>query len=109
MGTYKRLARRDFVRLRQLQSRRVHGALFSLAIAPRALAEGVQFACVVSKKVSPKAVERNRIKRCCREAVRSFTVKERAPQTLVVTAKRSARGASPKDMMSDISTILKKI
>lgn len=89
--------------------RRVHGLLFSLAISPLAQGETTtKFACVVSKKVSPKAVERNRIKRRCREAARAF-MSDDSPRALVFVAKRTARDATSGDLTRDIESLLKKI
>src|SRR3990167_9710528 len=76
MPRKRSLARIDFLRHAGARTRRFHGALFSLSVTELPSgARGPKCACVVSKKVSPKAVERNLIKRRCREAVRTLILK----------------------------------
>src|SRR3989338_1166324 len=114
MPRKRSLARTDFLRHAGAGARRFHGALFSLSVsALPSGARGPKCACVVSKKVSPKAVERNLIKRRCREAVRTLILKRNeapAPQSaglaLVFYAKREARGAAFEDIRKDTVSLL---
>lgn len=104
-----RLSRADFGAIEA--PRRFHGALFSLSVSP--LPEGRQhaFACVVSKKIAAKAVQRNLLKRLCREAVRAHIRKLTAssPFALVFRAKKAAEHASFADIEQDISMLIDKI
>ncbi|MFA7309885.1 MAG: ribonuclease P protein component [Candidatus Paceibacterota bacterium] len=88
-------------------SRRVHGTLFSLSISP---ADGsvARCACVVSKKVSPRAVVRNAVKRRCR-AVLQKHVGTLRPGAYLFHAKREAAKAAFSDVAADIERVLGKI
>ncbi len=118
MPKKRRLSRAHFVALKG--ARRIHGTLFTLSVAPLpeadpplagAVPAGRQgkFACVVSKKVSAKAVDRNRIKRRCRESVRAFLSTFREPLALVFTAKRVAGDASSADIAEDVRKLLIRV
>lgn len=107
MPRKRSLARTDFLRHAGTRARRFHGALFSLSVsALPSGARGPKCACVVSKKVSPKAVERNLIKRRCREAVRTPILTSNKPLTLVFYAKREARGATFEEIRKDTTSLL---
>ena len=108
--TTHRLSRSDFVRMRggKRQSR-VHGTYFSLATSPLSGDTGPKFACVVSTKVSKKAVERNRIKRLCREAVNSRIPGIQKSLALVFYAKHEAADAPRAAIHRDIDELLEKI
>ena len=108
--TTHRLSRSDFVRIRggKRQSR-VHGTCFSLAASPLSGDIGPKFACVVSTKVSKKEVERNRIKRLCREAVSSRIAGIRKPLALVFYAKQEAADPPRIAIHDDVDALLRKI
>ena len=108
--TTHRLSRSDFVRIRggKRQSR-VHGTCFSLATSPLSGDIGPKFACVVSTKVSKKAVVRNRIKRLCREAVGSRIAGIQKSLALVFYAKREAADAPRAAILRDADELLEKI
>ena len=80
-------------------------------LAQGALPVGRQgkFACVVSKKVSSRAVDRNRIKRQCREAIRPQLSKLGGRYALVFTAKREAVHASFAEVVQEIGKLLARI
>jgi ribonuclease P protein component len=86
-------------------AKRFAGALFILTAAPNPRPV-VQFACVVSKKISPKAVVRNTIKRRARAAVRSLDL---SPLILVLTAKSDARSASFDEIRRDIGKLVARL
>lgn len=83
-------------------SKRVHGALFSLSVSPSATG-AAQVACVVSKKVSPKATVRNLVKRRCREAARACALPSHA---LVFTAKAAAAKATYAAVKADVQALV---
>ncbi|MEK7520446.1 MAG: ribonuclease P protein component [Patescibacteria group bacterium] len=64
---------------------------------------------VVSKKVSPRAVVRNLVKRRMREAVRATHHTAQKPSWCVFIAKRSAVHASFSDLRNDIGAVFKKL
>ena len=101
-----RLSRTDFTKLADLRSKRVHGAHFSLAITPLPAGSGVKAACVVSKKVSPRAVDRNRIERRCREALRPLLPSLHSDVALVFSAKREAKETISSEIAHDVKALL---
>lgn len=104
-----RLSRADFGAIGA--PRRFHGSLFSLSVS--SLPEGRQHAsaCVVSKKIAAKAVQRNLLRRRCREAVRVHIRKLAAssPFALVFRAKKAAEHASFADIEQEVSMLIDKI
>lgn len=101
-----RLARADFQNMRAF--RRIVGEYFSLSHGelPGRTSPGV--ACVVSSKVAPRAVDRNKIKRRCR-AVLSEYMKKSPHLTIVLYTKKGAAKASFDDLKKDIEHLLSKI
>jgi ribonuclease P protein component len=68
-GTMQRLKKRqDFVNAQK--GRRVHTGLFSVQAIAREIADPSRLGFTVSKRVSPSAVKRNRIRRKLKEAMR---------------------------------------
>ena len=104
-----RLSRIDHARLlKGARALRVHGKFFSLATTPL-LGTGVaKYTCAVSTKVSKKAVEGNRIKRLCREAVRMHIAEAAEPLAHIFYAKREAVGTSYEEITRDIAGLMKK-
>ncbi|OGG91940.1 ribonuclease P protein component [Candidatus Kaiserbacteria bacterium RIFCSPLOWO2_12_FULL_53_8] len=101
-----RLSRSDFLGLDRKRSRRVHGTCFSLTIAPLPEGERAKAAVVVPKKMAARAVDRNRIERRVREALRPLLARLQSPTVLVFHAKREAAEASFADTKKDIKTLL---
>ncbi len=64
-----------------------------------------RFGFIVSKKVSKKAVERNRIKRILREQVRSMIQEMKVGWDIVITPRQNLS----RDDSSDINRLLKEI
>lgn len=106
MPKKQRLSRRDFHILGHSPRKRINGVYFSLTLAPSPKGAGVQTACVVSKKVSPRAVVRNRIKRRCRDVVRAALSGGAFSGAMLFTAKRESATATYADMKSDIERTL---
>lgn len=67
-----------------------------------------KFACVVSKKVASKAVERNLIKRRSRAALQKHLTGT-APGSYVFYAKKDAAGASFASVEKDIKNLLSQL
>ena len=103
-----RLSRAEFIRLPRA-GRRVHGNYFSLTLTPLSDGSGIKAACVVSKKVSARAVDRNRIERRCRETLRPLLPHIQKPTALIFHAKREALAASSEEMQQDIQKLLKRL
>jgi ribonuclease P protein component len=104
MNATRRVSSADFRGFRP--SRRIQGDFFSLSLAPHQ--KGPKWACVVSKKVSAKAVARNRIKRRCRSVLHSLLKGVDTPIILVLQAKRSVAGASFAEVERDVSHLLQR-
>ena len=102
-----RLTRAELAEVSEGKTRRLHGSFFSLAATPLAEGANSKFTCAVSVKVARKAVERNRIKRLCREAARS-AIKKDGHHAYVFYAKREARIASLAHITRDITFLLEK-
>ena len=103
-----RLSRAALVRLPR-PTRRAHGNYFSLAVAPHAALEGPKVVCVVSKKIAARSVDRNRIERRCREALRPLVRGIQQPIALVFHAKREAVDATFTEIQQDIQKLLGRI
>lgn len=102
-----RLSRADFIRLPKAR-RRIHGKYFSVTPIPFPALGGPRAACVVSKKIAARSVDRNRIERSAREALRPLLAKTRASVALIVYAKREALEASPAEVVRDIEKLLRE-
>jgi ribonuclease P protein component len=111
MPKRQRMTRADFSSIAPGASRRYFGALFSLSVssALNTIENEPKCACVVSKKVAAHAVDRNLIKRRCREACRIAVKGMRSGHSLIFYAKKEAKGASYKDIEGDIKKLLAQI
>lgn len=78
--------------------RRVEGLYLQLVVAPAA-ASGGRLGYVIGRKVSPRAVDRNRIRRKLREVVRALRA-ELAGFDVIVRVKR-ARTRAEQDAAAD--------
>jgi len=103
-----RLSRADFTRLPKAE-RRIHGMYFSLTVTPNPLFSGPRAACVVSKKVSARSVDRNRIERRCRESLRPFLIQMKEPAAFIFYAKRESVSASSEEIQQDIRKLLERV
>lgn len=102
---YHRLSSADFKDFRP--TRRIHGAHVTLSLAESG--DGLfRAAHVVSKKVSSKAVVRNRVKRRMREALRPLPFPKN-PSILVFTAKRSAADAGFREIADDMLKLMRNL
>jgi len=87
-------------------SNRLHGAFFSLSISPGSLPGKVT--CVVSKKVSPLATDRNLIKRRCRASIATH-LSQIPAGVFIFTAKREVLKASFEAIQKDITALIQRI
>ena len=85
------------------------GALFSLSVSPLRGESVPRWACVVSKKVAAKAIQRNRIKRQCRESVRARAGGVPEPLALIFRAKKEAVRATFAELDHDIRSLIEKL
>lgn len=110
MTQAKKLSRNDFIEIAGAHFKREHGKYFTLSYGslPSARERG-KFSCVVSKKVSNKASDRNLIKRRCRESVREALKKANFRGAAVFYAKKDVNGAAFQDIKSDIESLVAKI
>lgn len=94
--------------IRNLSGKRSHGAFFSMLVAPIA-ANHAKCAVVVSKKVSLRAVDRNKIKRRARNAIAKRILGVKKPIGLVFYAKRETKGAEFSEISRDIEALFSRV
>jgi len=115
MPKRQRLSRADFSSINVAQSGRFYGTYFSLSVSSRSkdvMSAESKFSCVVSKKAAKKAVDRNGIKRRCREAVRKTTKstgEHTAPFSFVFYAKKEAMKVSYAEIEKDVRQLLTQV
>lgn len=79
---------------------------FGLAVLDRSDKQNPVFGFVVSTKVSPDAVNRNRIKRALSEAVRQSLTEIKNGQTVVFLAKQAATRKATDALMREVKDSL---
>ncbi len=87
---------------------RMNGAFFSLSAALLPRGTSPKASCVVSKKVSVRAVDRNRIKRQCRHAVAPILKTIKKPIVFAFFARREALGAEYADLERDVQKLVER-
>lgn len=100
-----RLTRTDFKDFTH-KSRREHGALFTLVVTLRTDDKGPKAACIVSKKVAARAVDRNLIKRRARAALADALRDVLRPLSLAFYAKKGVLEAPFSDIARDVRALL---
>lgn len=105
-----RLSHSDFKLITNSRFRRERGAYFILSHGrlPGAQDNHLRIACVVSTKAAARAVDRNLIKRRCRDAVRNLIAGAKEPLALIFYANKNAKKASFKEMKADIEKLIEK-
>lgn len=68
----------------------------------------MRWTCIVSRRVARKAVDRNCIKRWCREAARTYAKHTGDTAALVFRAKKEAFHAEFADVKNDVRTLVEK-
>jgi ribonuclease P protein component len=99
--------RRDFLKVQK--GRRVHSGLFSVQMLRQDETGASRAGFTVSKKVSPRAVKRNRIRRRLKEAMRATGAL--LPPTgidVVIVARDEALTAPYDRITSELSRLLRK-
>ncbi|HVM73663.1 MAG TPA: ribonuclease P protein component [Candidatus Paceibacterota bacterium] len=112
MPKQQRLSRVDFSSITGPQTRRFHGVYFTLSARIRATDrnfDGPAFAPVISKKIAVRAVDRNRVRRLCREIFRKESKHVLGPRILVFYAKKAAVTASFQEIERDIKKLLSEL
>lgn len=70
---------------------------------------GPRAGIIVSKKISKKAVERNRIKRVIREALKQKIIGIRQEYDIVVLATKNIKGKGSNDIAEDLDIMRRKL
>ena len=105
MPRNNRLTRADFSLLLKAKTRRINGTYFTVSVLKTEGETVSKVSCVVSKKVSTRAVDRNRIKRRVREVVRPLLLDLPQPVLLMIYAKKESLRALFEETREDIATI----
>ena len=101
------LTRKDFVALVRAPKERREGAYCTLVVSRLPLQKSTRYACVVSAKSVPRAVDRNRLKRRCRAVLRALR-STLAPCVYVVYLRREARSSSYRELSQDVETLISR-
>lgn len=96
----------DFAAMRQ-GSGRLGGRCFAVRYRPNGLGEA-RLGLAISKRVSKRAVERNRIKRLLRESFRRVRY-QLPPMDLLVMAREQAAGLPGPDLLAEIDALWRKL
>lgn len=96
----------DFAALRQA-SGRLGGRCFSVRWRPNGL-DHARLGLAISKRVSKRAVERNRIKRLVRESFRRARM-QLPPIDLVVMAREAAAGMPGSELLAEIDALWRRL
>jgi ribonuclease P protein component len=96
----------DFAALRHA-SGRFGGRCFSVRYRPNGL-DHARLGLAISKRVSKRAVERNRIKRLLRESFRHARA-QLPPVDVVVMAREAAAGLPGSELLAEIDALWRKL
>lgn len=96
----------DFAALRQA-SGRLGGRCFSVRWRPNGLGQA-RLGLAISKRVSKRAVERNRIKRLVRESFRRARL-GLLPIDLVVMARETAAGVPGTELLAELDALWRRL
>ena len=96
----------DFAALRHA-SGRLGGRCFSVRYRPNGL-DHARLGLAISKRVSKRAVERNRIKRLLRESFRRARA-QLPPIDLVVMAREAAAGLPGPELLAEIDALWRRL
>ena len=85
--------------------RRVIGEDFDLLLKEKIIGSGIGI--VITKKVAPRAVDRNRIKRLIRESIRE--VEGKLDGNIVVVVKKNFAGYKKERVIAKINEVIAKL
>ncbi|MBI5134565.1 MAG: ribonuclease P protein component [Candidatus Taylorbacteria bacterium] len=85
--------------------RSVFGTLLSLRLRP---SKALKCSVSVSKKVAPKAVDRNRARRRAYAAAEKALSAVKSPAFMLIMLKKEALAASVEDIAAEISSLLER-
>ena len=105
---YRLLKKNDFKRVFEQGTTR-RGPVFILRALSRADAAVSRFGIIVSRKVSPKAVRRNQIKRCLRAALTKPLTSFTRPVDLVIIVQVMASKMTNKQLTAAFMEMLVKL
>lgn len=101
-----RLTDRQMFRKTLSKGNRINGNFFLLTSLYNVGTEEPRVGVVISKKISKKAVVRNRIKRVVYDSVRKFLEEVSKENTLVFLAKKPVAEATSEEVSNDIDNIM---
>jgi len=112
MPKHQRLSRVDFSSMNVARSRRFFGVYFTMLVSPQTgenITDKPKFACVVSKKIAVHAVDRNRIRRFCKEAFRMSPGSAHGATMIVFYAKKESKKATFAEVAADVKELVSKV
>ena len=107
MSVPNRMSRVDVEQVLKNRAYRVRSILYSALIYPLPSSQSTRFTSVVSKKITRHAVDRNRIKRRTREAVRSVEWSQK-PHLVILYPTQAVAKISFEEIVADLQALVKK-
>jgi ribonuclease P protein component len=90
------------------KGQKVDQKYFSYKYAP-SKSQSSRFCVIISLKVSPKAVIRNRLRRKIYEIIRLNAALVSSPYDIIIICKKGAPGLAHKELLQEITKAFKKI
>lgn len=109
MPPRSRLTRVELEQMAALRPSVAHGRYVTVVSSSLPGLKAAKVACVVSKKVSVRAVDRNKVQRRLREISRGPVRASAKPLALVIRAKKEALGAAMSALRADLEPLLARI
>lgn len=100
------LSSADFAALQAVRLSVLQGTYVTVAFTDLPTLPFAKASCVVSKKVSPKAVVRNKVQRRLRDITRPFVLSAGVPRAVVIRAKKQAAEADMAALRADLEPLL---
>lgn len=96
----------NYVKLEGSRAYGQHLMLSYLSARKQGVEDGVRLGLAITKKVAPRAVDRNRFKRVLRDAFRRVRADIAAPLDIVVVARRDIVSVEPKKIAAEFLSLL---